>query len=283
MLCPATNACCLCRRVLSRAYSVFPSTGYVDKPSAKLDPAKAASPFSGGVKGKTCVTVCFMLGWRLSTNRTWHTVLSCCCRKFAVAYSSGRVPVRIDHFGSGKNRIQWDTPLARTCHRVLCTTGLGSLWRAVCVCVRSVRCVNSPPHTRLPNVPRLSVAGVSYGELLPICAEGLRETVHPHCFVARQMFKEMVEASVRGTLVPFSSGVVGNWVIRHLSVGSPQPLSFHARSCALSLAQGAAGNVISVLPAVARSVRQAMMDDACFEAGLEATFGSLPAAGKEVA
>ena len=40
-------------------------------------------------------------------------------------------------------------------------------------------------------------AGVSYGELLPICAEGLREVVHPHCFVAKQMFKEMVEAPVR--------------------------------------------------------------------------------------
>lgn len=71
--------------------------------------------------------------------------------KFAVAYSAGRIPVRIDHFGSGRNRIQWDAPLNRA----------------------------------------------SFSELLPLAAEGLRETVHPHCFVAKTMFKEMLEASVR--------------------------------------------------------------------------------------
>lgn len=129
--------------------------GFTDRPSAKLDPAKAASPFSGGVKGRT---------------------------KFSVAYGSGRIPVRIDHFGTGRNRIQWDVPLGR----------------------------------------------VSYPELLPVCAEGLRETVHPHCFVAKQMFKEMVEAS------------------------------------------DASSKVVPLLPVVARAVKAALMDEACFEVGMEA-------------
>lgn len=35
------------------------------------------------------------------------------CSKFATYYNGGKIPVRIDHFGSGKNRIQWDCPIAR--------------------------------------------------------------------------------------------------------------------------------------------------------------------------
>ena len=44
-------------------------------------------------------------------------------------------------------------------------------------------------------------AGVNGMELFPVCAEGIRETVHPLSFVARQMFKEMLANPVRCNVV----------------------------------------------------------------------------------
>lgn len=44
-------------------------------------------------------------------------------------------------------------------------------------------------------------AGANAAELIPVCAEGVRETVHPLSFVARQMFKEMLANPVRACAV----------------------------------------------------------------------------------
>ncbi len=39
-------------------------------------------------------------------------------------------------------------------------------------------------------------AGVNAADLIPVCAEGIRETVHPLSFMARQMFKELLAVPV---------------------------------------------------------------------------------------
>lgn len=55
-------------------------TGYTEKPSDRFKKIKAADPFAGGKKHKT---------------------------NFGYVYSSGGVPIRINH-GTVRNTIQWD-------------------------------------------------------------------------------------------------------------------------------------------------------------------------------
>ena len=60
-----------------------------------------------------------------------HWLVGAPRRKFSVAYGSGRIPVRIDHFGTGRNRIQWDVPLGREYHPCLPR----SAWEAIAALV----------------------------------------------------------------------------------------------------------------------------------------------------
>lgn len=55
-------------------------TGYTEKPSDRFKKVKAADPFTSGKKHKT---------------------------NFGYVYSSGGVPIRINH-GTVRNTIQWD-------------------------------------------------------------------------------------------------------------------------------------------------------------------------------
>jgi hypothetical protein len=61
-----------------------------------------------------------------------HWLAGASCRKFSVAYGSGRIPVRIDHFGTGRNRIQWDVPLGREYHPCFGVHGRPSLLSFLC-------------------------------------------------------------------------------------------------------------------------------------------------------
>ncbi len=88
---------------------------------ARFDPHKSSNPFGAAKQGKT---------------------------GFSQYYSNGSVPCRINHGGSGINRLQWD---------------------------------------REPS-------SLEYFPLLVHCCQGVAETTHPHAFVARNAFKELLLA-----------------------------------------------------------------------------------------